>query len=160
MTNTTNYIATDPLVTIYTDGACRGNPGPGGWGAVLSNGTQTAEICGGEAGTTSNRMELMAAIKALQWLQRARKVRLHTDSVYLAKGAKSWLHDWKNNGWRTSARKPVKNDDLWRELDGLLAVHTVEWVWVKAHVGIPGNERADALANRGIDELPLANPFQ
>jgi ribonuclease HI len=141
------------VVDIYTDGACSGNPGPGGWGAVLSYGTRAKEIWGGEAdGTTNNRMELMAAIAALESLTRPCQVRLHTDSVYLRSGVTSWLPKWKLNGWRTSAKKPVKNADLWQRLDAAAQRHQVQWLWVKGHAGDPGNEHADALANRGMRE--------
>jgi ribonuclease HI len=144
---------TEHVVEIYTDGACSGNPGPGGWGAVLRLGDQVKELYGGEAGsTTNNRMELMAAIQALESLTRPSTVRLHTDSVYLRNGITSWLPNWKRNGWRTSDRKPVKNADLWQRLDRAAARHDVHWLWVKGHAGNSGNERADALANRGMDE--------
>ena len=140
-------------VEIYTDGACSGNPGPGGWGALLSYGGKTKEICGGEAsGTTNNRMELMAAIQALELLTRPAVVRLHTDSAYLRNGITSWLPNWKRNGWRTADKKPVKNDDLWQRLDAAASKHQVQWLWVKGHAGDPGNERADALANQGMRE--------
>jgi ribonuclease HI len=141
-----------PQVEIYTDGACSGNPGPGGWGAVLMYGSHTKEICGGESGTTNNRMELMAAIQALESLSRPATVRLHTDSVYLRSGIISWLPKWKRNGWRTAANKPVKNADLWQRLEAAVGRHEVAWLWVKGHAGDPGNERADALANRGLRE--------
>ncbi|WP_250464036.1 ribonuclease HI [Microbulbifer litoralis] len=140
-------------VTIYTDGACRGNPGPGGWGALLVHGDREREIFGGEGHTTNNRMELLAAIRALQALKQHCRVDLHTDSQYLRQGITSWIHGWKKNGWKTSSKKPVKNADLWRELDDSIADHEVHWHWVKGHAGHPGNERADQLANRGIDEL-------
>jgi ribonuclease HI len=140
------------VVEIYTDGACSGNPGPGGWGAVLSYGGQKKELAGGETATTNNRMELMAAIQALESLTRKSKVRLHTDSVYVRSGITSWMIGWKRNGWRTSSKQPVKNEDLWRRLDAAAAKHDVEWLWVKGHAGDPGNERADALANLGMAE--------
>jgi ribonuclease HI len=141
------------VVDIYTDGACSGNPGPGGWGALLSYGSRTKEIRGGEAaGTTNNRMELMAAIAALETLSRPSVVQLHTDSVYLRSGITSWLPKWKLNGWRTSDKKPVKNADLWQRLDAAAQRHQVQWLWVKGHAGDPGNERADALANLGMRE--------
>ena len=141
------------VVDIYTDGACSGNPGPGGWGALLRYGSRTKEICGGEAtATTNNRMELMAAIAALEALTRPSVVRLHTDSVYLRSGITSWLAKWKLNGWRTSDKKPVKNADLWQRLDAATQRHQVQWLWVKGHAGDPGNERADALANKGMRE--------
>jgi ribonuclease HI len=142
-----------PEVEIYTDGACSGNPGPGGWGAMLRSGSHTKEICGGESsGTTNNRMELMAAIRALESLTKPATVRLHTDSVYLRNGITSWLPKWKRNGWRTADNKPVKNADLWQRLDAAVAPHRVSWFWVRGHAGDPGNERADALANRGMRE--------
>jgi ribonuclease HI len=145
------------VVEIYTDGACSGNPGPGGWGVVLSYGGSTRELCGGEAApTTNNRMELMAAIQALESLTRPSKVRLHTDSSYLRNGITGWLASWKRNGWRTASRQPVKNEDLWRRLDAAAAKHDVQWLWVKGHAGDPGNERADALANRGMAEAVAA----
>jgi ribonuclease HI len=140
------------VVEIYTDGACSGNPGPGGWGVLLSYGGHQKELSGGEPATTNNRMELMAAIQALESLTRKSKIRLHTDSVYVRNGITSWLPNWKRNGWRTASRQPVKNDDLWRRLDAAAARHEVEWLWVKGHAGDPGNERADALANRGMAE--------
>jgi ribonuclease HI len=143
----------DEVVDIYTDGACSGNPGPGGWGAVLTSGDHVRELCGGEAsGTTNNRMELMAAIQALESLTRPVVVKLHTDSTYLRSGILDWLPKWKKNGWRTAARQPVKNADLWQRLEQATARHQVEWLWVKGHAGDPGNERADALANRGMNE--------
>ena len=138
-------------VEIYTDGACRGNPGPGGWGAVLSFNGHRREICGGETMTTNNRMELTAAIRALEALRQPCRVLVFTDSEYLRRGIDEWLANWKQRGWRTASRKPVKNDDLWRELDALATQHHVTWRWVQAHAGIPGNERADALANIGLE---------
>jgi ribonuclease HI len=142
-----------PSVEIYTDGACSGNPGPGGWGAQLRCGSQVKEIFGGEsAGTTNNRMELMAAIQALESLTRPATVRLHTDSAYLRNGITSWLANWKRNGWRTADKKPVKNADLWQRLEAAAGRHQVTWLWVKGHAGDPGNERADALANLGMRE--------
>jgi ribonuclease HI len=140
------------VVEIYTDGACSGNPGPGGWGAVLTYGGREKEICGGEAITTNNRMELMAAIQALETLNRPATVHLYTDSVYVRSGIMSWLAGWKRNGWMTSAKQPVKNADLWQRLEAAAAPHEVQWRWVKGHNGDPGNERADALANRGLIE--------
>jgi ribonuclease HI len=141
------------VVDIYTDGACSGNPGPGGWGALLSYGSHSKEIRGGEAAdTTNNRMELMAAIAALEALKRPSVVRLHTDSVYLRSGITAWLPKWKSNGWRTADKKPVKNADLWQRLDAVARRHQVQWLWVKGHAGDPGNERADALANEGMHE--------
>jgi ribonuclease HI len=141
------------VVEIYTDGACSGNPGPGGWGAVLSYAGRTKELHGGSAEpTTNNRMELMAAISALESLTRPSVVRLHTDSVYVRSGITSWLPGWKRNGWKTAARQPVKNADLWQRLDAAASRHDVQWLWVKGHAGNAGNERADALANQGMDE--------
>ncbi len=138
------------VVEIHTDGACSGNPGPGGWGAVLTYRGKSRELSGGEAETTNNRMELMAAIRALEALTRPSRVRLHTDSTYLKEGITGWIHRWKANGWKTAARKPVKNVDLWQRLEVALAGHEVDWRWVKGHAGDPGNERADALARQGI----------
>jgi len=140
----------EPVVEIHTDGACRGNPGPGGWGALLRSNGKEKELWGGEAGTTNNRMELMAAIRALEALKRPSRVKLYTDSIYVMKGITTWIHAWKRRGWRTADKQPVKNEDLWRELDALRAKHEVEWHWVKGHAGHPENERADALANKGI----------
>lgn len=139
-------------VEIYTDGACRGNPGPGGWGVVLCASGRQKELRGGVAETTNNRMELTAAIQGLAALKRACNVTVYTDSEYLRRGISEWLESWKNNGWRTAGKKPVKNTDLWQELATLAAKHTVEWLWVKAHSGNPGNERADQLANIGAEE--------
>jgi ribonuclease HI len=145
------------VVEIYTDGACSGNPGPGGWGAVLQHGDRTKELWGGEATpTTNNRMELTAAIKALEGLTRKSMVRLHTDSSYVRNGVTSWLAGWKRNGWKTASKQPVKNEDLWRRLDTAAGKHDVQWLWVKGHAGNPGNERADALANRGMTEALAA----
>jgi ribonuclease HI len=145
------------VVEIYTDGACSGNPGPGGWGAVLTRGSKSKEICGGESsGTTNNRMELMAAIQALETLTRPATVRLHTDSAYLRNGITTWLPKWKRNGWRTADKKPVKNADLWQRLEAAAGQHQVQWLWVKGHAGDPGNERADALANQGMREAAMA----
>lgn len=140
-------------VEIYTDGACRGNPGPGGWGALLRTGDAERELHGGERATTNNRMELMAAIAALETLSRPCRVELTTDSQYLRKGVTEWMAAWKQRGWRTAARKPVKNRDLWERLDALTAQHEINWHWVRGHTGHAENERVDALANRGIDEL-------
>lgn len=140
-------------VTIYTDGACRGNPGPGGWGAVLSWGDHVKELSGAEPATTNNRMELTAAIEALAALKRPCRVELYTDSQYVRKGITEWLTQWKARGWRTADRKPVKNVDLWQALEREIARHTIEWHWVKGHAGVPGNERADRLANDAIDAL-------
>jgi ribonuclease HI len=147
-------------VRIYTDGACKGNPGPGGWGALLVAGGREREIFGGEAQTTNNRMELIAVIRALEALKRPCEVELYTDSQYVKNGIESWIHGWKRNGWKTADRKPVKNAELWRELDGLAARHRVSWHWVRGHNDHPGNERADALANRGVEAVrrdPRAN---
>jgi ribonuclease HI len=138
------------FVEIYSDGACRGNPGPGGWGVLLRYDGTEKELWGGEAATTNNRMELMAAIRALEALKRRCRVRLYTDSLYVMKGISTWIGDWKRRGWRTADKKPVKNEDLWRRLDELAAKHDVEWRWVRGHAGHPENERADQLANRGI----------
>jgi ribonuclease HI len=140
-------------VEVFTDGACRGNPGPGGWGALLRYGTHEKELYGGEHGTTNNRMELTAAIMALESLKRPCSVALTTDSVYLRSGITEWLPQWKKRGWKTAAGKPVKNVDLWKRLDAALQDHRVSWHWVKGHSGHAENERADRLANRGIDEL-------
>ncbi len=137
-------------VEIYTDGACKGNPGPGGWGALLRWGRHEKELFGGEALTTNNRMELTAVIRALEALDRHVPVEVHTDSQYVQKGITEWLPGWKRRGWKTADRKPVKNDDLWRALDALVARHQVRWHWVRGHAGHPENERADALANRGV----------
>lgn len=137
-------------VYIYTDGACKGNPGPGGWGALLRFGEYERELCGGEADTTNNRMELTAAIEALRQLKEPCSVVLTTDSVYVRDGVTKWIHSWRKNGWRTAAKKPVKNQDLWQALDAAVGRHQIEWNWVKGHSGHPENERADALANQGI----------
>ena len=141
-------------VEIYTDGACRGNPGVGGWGALLRFRDRELELFGGEPATTNNRMELTAAIRALEALKRRCEVALYTDSQYVRQGITTWLADWKRRDWRTSDRKPVKNQDLRQELDALASKHDIAWHWVRGHTGHPENERADALANRGIDELP------
>lgn len=138
------------VVEIYTDGACSGNPGPGGWGVLLRFDGNEKELKGGARETTNNRMEMTAAIEALTALKRRCRVRLHTDSTYLKDGITSWIHNWKRNGWKTAAKKPVKNEDLWRQLDALLADHEIEWHWVKGHAGHPDNERADALAREGM----------
>lgn len=140
-------------VEIFTDGACKGNPGPGGWGAILSIGGTVKELHGGERATTNNRMELIAVIRALEALKRPCQVRLHTDSQYVQKGISEWIHSWKRRGWRTADKKPVKNDDLWKRLDELAAQHDIDWIWVKGHAGHDGNERADALANLGVAEV-------
>ncbi len=138
-------------VEIYTDGACRGNPGPGGWGAWLRAGDNEREICGGERNATNDRMELMAVIAALNALKRTCEVILHTDSQYVQKGISEWIHGWKARGWKTAAKAPVKNVDLWQALDAAQQRHTIEWRWVKGHAGHVGNERADALANQGVE---------
>ena len=145
-----------PQVVIYSDGACSGNPGPGGWGAVMISGEHVRDICGGEPATTNNRMELMAAIQALEALKKPCKVELHTDSTYVMKGISEWIHGWKQRGWMTADKKPVKNDDLWRRLDLARGKHDVTWKWVKGHAGHPLNERADALARRGLKEALAA----
>jgi ribonuclease HI len=141
---------TKPHVTIHTDGACSGNPGPGGWGALLEWKGHEKELFGGEAQTTNNRMEMTAAIMALEALKGPAKVTLVTDSVYLRDGITKWLRNWKRNGWRTADKKPVKNDDLWKRLDEAVQRHDIEWRWTKGHNGDPGNERADVLANQGV----------
>ena len=138
-------------VEIYTDGACRGNPGPGGWGVLLLTDRTEKELCGGDIATTNNRMELMAAIQGLSALNRRCNVSVYTDSEYVRRGISEWLANWKKRGWKTANRKPVKNEDLWRELDELAAQHDIEWHWVKGHAGNPGNERADQLANDGLE---------
>ena len=143
----------EDVVIIHADGGCRGNPGPGGWGALLQAGDREKELWGGEPATTNNRMELTAAIRALEALKRPATVHLHTDSQYLQKGISEWIRNWKRNGWRTASKQPVKNADLWQRLDELAARHQIKWCWVKGHAGHAGNERADALANRGMDEL-------
>jgi ribonuclease HI len=141
------------MVEIYTDGACKGNPGPGGWGAFLRYGAHEKDLFGGEAHTTNNRMELLAVISALKTLTRTCEVTIHTDSQYVKNGIETWIHGWKKNGWKTAAKQPVKNEDLWRALDEQVARHTVQWRWVKGHAGNPGNERADQLANRGVESV-------
>lgn len=141
--------AVDEQVDIYTDGACKGNPGAGGWGVLMQGKGKTLELHGGEPHTTNNRMELLAVIRALEALKRPCGARVHTDSQYVQLGISKWIHGWKKNGWKTSDKKPVKNADLWRELDALAVLHDVEWVWVKGHAGDEGNERADQLANLG-----------
>ena len=144
-------------VDIFTDGACSGNPGPGGWGALLRYGDTEKEICGGEDATTNNRMELLAAIRAIEALKRPSTVRLHTDSTYLRDGITRWIGGWKVNGWKTAAKKPVKNVDLWQRLDAAAARHDIEWRWVKGHAGHPDNERADALARKGLAQAREAD---
>ncbi|KAF1020455.1 MAG: Ribonuclease HI [Paracidovorax wautersii] len=142
-------------VEIYTDGACKGNPGPGGWGALLLSGSAEKELFGGEANTTNNRMELRAVIEALSALKRPCRITLHLDSEYVRKGITEWIHGWKSRGWLTADKKPVKNAELWRQLDAVLAQsgHDIEWRWVKGHAGNPGNERADGLANKGVEQV-------
>jgi ribonuclease HI len=146
--------STRQTVVIYTDGACKGNPGPGGWGAMLSTGDKVKELFGGELGTTNNRMEIMAVIEALGALKRPCNVILYLDSEYVRKGITEWIQGWKARGWKTAAKQPVKNVDLWQRLDALVGSggHTIDWRWVKGHAGDPGNERADALANLGVDK--------
>lgn len=140
------------LIEIWTDGACSGNPGPGGWSALLKSGEHTREIHGGEPDTTNNRMELMAAIKALNALKKPSKVKLHTDSTYVKDGLTKWIHGWKRNGWKTASKKPVKNKDLWQMLEKACERHDIQWIWVKGHDGDEGNERADELARLGAAE--------
>lgn len=142
-------------ITIYTDGACKGNPGPGGWGALMTWNDHEKELFGGELETTNNRMELMAAIQALEALKRQAQVTLYTDSKYVMDGLQKWLPNWKKNGWKNAAKKPVKNADLWQRLDESASRHEIKWNWVKGHSGVPGNERADALANLGIEQVLL-----
>ncbi len=141
------------VVDVFSDGACKGNPGVGGWGALLRSKGQERELCGGENVTTNNRMELMGAISALEALTRPCKVHLHTDSKYVLQGITEWIANWKKRGWKTADKKPVKNDDLWRRLDAAVAQHDIEWIWVKGHAGHEGNERADELANRGVEQV-------
>ena len=144
---------TDKRVTLYTDGACKGNPGVGGWGVVLEYGEHRKELFGGDIGTTNNRMELMAAIAGLSALKSQCVVDLYTDSVYVKDGITKWLSNWKSNGWRTASKKPVANQDLWEQLDQAVSDHKVNWHWVKGHSGDPGNERADELANQGVSSV-------
>ena len=148
----TAVVAADEPVLIHTDGACSGNPGPGGWGAILAWKGKRRELSGGERLTTNNRMELMAAIAALETLKRPSRVRLFTDSQYLRKGITEWIDAWRRRGWRTADKKPVKNEDLWRSLDAVTSKHQVKWHWVKGHSGHPENERVDQLANEVLDE--------
>ncbi|MCS4532838.1 ribonuclease HI [Neisseria montereyensis] len=143
----------EKTVYLYTDGACKGNPGAGGWGVLMRYGSHEKELCGGEPETTNNRMELTAVIKGLQALKRRCRVEIHTDSQYVKNGMESWIHGWKKNGWKTAAKKPVKNEDLWRQLDELVQQHDVSWVWVKGHAGHRDNERADELANQGAAQF-------
>jgi ribonuclease HI len=142
------------VIEIYTDGACRGNPGPGGWAALLKRGAHEREISGAEPHTTNNRMELTAVIRALEALKRPVSARVYTDSEYVRRGISEWVPAWKARGWRTADRKPVRNQDLWERLDELAAAHDIEWHWVPGHAGVPGNERVDRLANAAIDSLP------
>ncbi len=142
---------TPDIVDIYTDGACSGNPGPGGWGAILRHKGREKELFGHEPATTNNRMEMTAVIEALRSLKRPVPVRIHTDSQYVQKGMTEWIHGWKRRGWKTAGKEPVKNEDLWRQLDALAATHDIEWLWVRGHAGHPENERADELARRGIE---------
>lgn len=144
-------------VVVHTDGACRGNPGPGGWGVLMRYGAHEKRLCGGEPQTTNNRMELMAAIQALESLRQPCAVELYTDSVYVRSGVLEWMPGWKLRGWKTADKKPVKNVDLWQRLDAARAPHQVEWHWVKGHAGDPGNEAADALANQGLDQALQQN---
>jgi ribonuclease HI len=143
------------VIDIYTDGACRGNPGPGGWAALLQMGEHEKELNGAEAMTTNNRMELTAVIRALEALKRPVQARVYTDSEYVRRGISEWLSGWKARGWRTADKKPVKNQDLWEQLDALNSRHDIEWHWVPGHAGVPGNERVDRLANQAIDDLQL-----
>ncbi|MCK0507692.1 ribonuclease HI [Aromatoleum anaerobium] len=140
-------------IEIFTDGACSGNPGPGGWGAILRSGAHEKEIWGGEPHTTNNRMELLAVIRALELLKRPVAARVHTDSQYVQKGISEWIHGWKARGWKTAAKAPVKNEDLWRALDEAASRHQVQWIWVRGHAGHVENERADELARRGVDAV-------
>jgi len=149
-------VSEDREIVIYTDGACSGNPGPGGWGAILTFGEHEKELYGGEKDTTNNRMELTAAIRALEALKRPVPVTLYTDSQYLRKGITEWLAGWKRKGWKTASKQPVKNEDLWRELDEQARLHDVDWKWVKGHAGHPMNERADELARKGVAEVRAA----
>lgn len=141
------------LVIIYTDGACKGNPGPGGWGVYMIYNEHKKEIYGGEQETTNNRMELMAAIMALEALKKKSRIKLYTDSKYVLKGITEWMNNWKKRGWKTSNKKPVKNEDLWRRLDLAIIMHDINWIWVKGHSGNEGNEKADSLANKGVSEI-------
>lgn len=151
-------VASAERVRIYTDGACKGNPGPGGWGALLQAGGKEQGLCGGEPDTTNNRMELTAVIRALEALKRPCEIDLYTDSQYVQKGICEWIAVWKRRGWKTAGKKPVKNIDLWMQLDRLAAAHGIRWHWVKGHAGHAGNERADELANRGIGSLGRGGP--
>jgi ribonuclease HI len=144
---------TNEIVEIFTDGACKGNPGVGGWGVLLRTRGKEREMYGGEAHTTNNRMELMGAIAALEVLSRPCHIKLHTDSKYVQQGISEWVHGWKQRGWKTSSKQPVKNEDLWRRLDDAAGRHKIEWIWVKGHAGHAENERADQLANRGVEDI-------
>ena len=146
-------MSNEESIDIFADGGCRGNPGPGGCGVLIKSEGKEKELWGGEVETTNNRMELTAVIRALEALKRTTSVRVHTDSQYVQKGISVWIHNWKRNGWRTADKKPVKNADLWQTLDQIASEHQIEWLWVKGHAGHPGNERADQLANRGMDEI-------
>lgn len=148
--------AEQPVVEMWTDGACKGNPGVGGWGVLMRSGGHTKELFSGEAATTNNRMELTAVIEGLGALKRRSTVLLHVDSTYVMQGIQSWIAGWKRNGWRTASKQPVKNAELWRALDEAVARHDVQWRWVKGHAGDPGNEAADALANKGVDQVRAA----
>ena len=143
----------EEIVEIFTDGACKGNPGVGGWGTILRMGEKERELSGGEPATTNNRMELMGAISALEALKRHCHIKLNTDSKYVLQGITEWLEGWKKRGWKTADKKPVKNEDLWRRLDALVVQHDIEWIWVKGHAGHDGNERADELANKGVESV-------
>ncbi|PXW97977.1 RNase HI [Sphaerotilus hippei] len=143
---------TRPKVVIYTDGACKGNPGPGGWGVWLRSGEHSKELWGGESATTNNRMEMTAVIEALASLKRNCDIVLYTDSEYVKNGITTWIHGWKARGWKTAARQPVKNVELWQRMDALAQLHRIDWRWVKGHAGDPGNEKADELANRGVEQ--------
>jgi ribonuclease HI len=150
MSSSADELMGDKLVEIFTDGACKGNPGPGGWGVLMRYGDVEKELCGGEADTTNNRMEMLAVISGLEALKKPTKVRVVLDSQYVQKGMNEWIHAWKARGWKTAAKQPVKNVDLWQRLDLAVARHEVQWQWVKGHAGHEGNERADQLANKGI----------
>ena len=146
------------MIEIYTDGACSGNPGPGGWGVLLRIRNVETELCGGEPLTTNNRMELLAVIQALQALTEPATARVYTDSQYVQKGISEWIHAWKQRGWKTASKQPVKNEDLWRRLDALAAAHSIEWHWVRGHAGHPDNERVDALARTGLEQARRSTP--
>jgi ribonuclease HI len=150
MSSSADELIGDKLVEIFTDGACKGNPGPGGWGVLMRYGEVEKELCGGESNTTNNRMEMLAVISGLEALKKSTKVRIVLDSQYVQKGMNEWIHGWKARGWKTAAKQPVKNVDLWQRLDLAVARHEVQWQWVKGHAGHEGNERADQLANKGI----------